>query len=72
MTILGTQHKLHREHITDDAGDYETKTYTVTVRLYPSEDDDDVKVARRKFEDELINKVVLAGDGRLRVDTVTD
>lgn len=72
MSLLGEQKTLHRDHIEDDTGSYETKTYTLTVRIYPTEADPDALVARRKFEEELINTVIHAGDGRLRVDTLTD
>lgn len=72
MTILGTQHKQHRDHITDDTGDYISKSYTVTVRIYPEEADKGAVVARKKFEGDLLNRVIHAGDGRVRVDTVVE
>lgn len=73
MTILGTQHHQHRDHITDDTGDYISKSYTVTVRIYPEEADKGAVVVRKKFENELLNKTILAGGkGRIRVDTVVE
>lgn len=71
MAIIGSQKILHQEHMEEDAGDYTSKIYTLTVRLYEAGSTES-ELAMRRFEDEILNKVILAGKGRLRVDTLTD
>lgn len=71
MAILGSQKLQHSRHMSDDQGAYTTKSYVLKIRLY-SAGSTESEFARKQFEDELLNKVILAGKGYLKVDTLTD
>ena len=71
MTILGSQKTQHQKNMSDDQGEYTAKVYTLTVRLY-SAGSTESEYARRLFENMLLNYVMTAGKGYLKVESLTD